>query len=128
MNKFEYMFSSTNHYFNCFWEHGVYPGTIFFLLCIGFTFRFFALHAYYLWQRLQGTYKQSLKDSAVTQKLEPFFSAVRPAQMRSSIKEETVCREKLGFKRLPDSTYEKLREASTQTPKDGEKSKTAGRL
>lgn len=61
---------------------------------------------------MQGTYKQSLKDSDVTQKLEPFFSAIRPAQIRSYAKEETVSRDKLGFKRLPDSTYDKLMKAS----------------
>ena len=49
------------------------------------------------------------------QKLEPFFNAMRPRQIKSYLKEEEVCRNKLGFKRLPDSTYDQLRSHAKST-------------
>lgn len=49
------------------------------------------------------------------QKLEPFFNAMRPRQIKSYLKEEEVCRNKLGFKRLPDSTYDQLRSQAEST-------------
>ena len=49
------------------------------------------------------------------QKLEPFFNALRARQIKSYLKEEEVCRNKLGFKRLPDSTYDKLKSQARST-------------
>ena len=49
------------------------------------------------------------------QKLEPFFNALRPRQVKSYLKEEEVCRNKLGFERLPDSTYDELKSRAEST-------------
>ena len=49
------------------------------------------------------------------QKLEPFLNALRPRQVKSYLKEEEVCRDKLGFSRLPNSTFESLKNHARAT-------------
>jgi len=50
----------------------------------------------------------------VAQSLEPFFKALSVKQVEGFMKEETICRTKIGFKRLTEESFAELVNASTQ--------------
>jgi len=59
-------------------------------------------------------FKKTNKLIQVTQSLEPFYKALSEKQLESIFKEETVCRSKIGFKRLTDHSFKELMLAKTQ--------------
>ena len=49
----------------------------------------------------------------IAQSLEPFYKALSQKQITSFLKEETICRDKLGFERLTEDSYHQLVHNST---------------
>ena len=60
---------------------------------------------------LTGRKRIMIKD--VAQSLDPFFKALSSKQLESFLKEETICRTKIGFNRLTEDSYKDLVHAST---------------
>ena len=102
LNETTFLFGDTDHKLTQFFTQ-ITPGSVFFV----FAFLMMLTHlGRYALRKCNVIDTKLYEEAPVKQKLEPFLNALRPRQVKSYLKEEDVCRNKLGFKRLPDSTYE----------------------
>ena len=58
-------------------------------------------------------YSKRLKPRQI-ESLEPFYEALSQKQLAAFLKEETICRDKLGFERLTTDSYAAMTTAGTQ--------------
>ena len=105
VNKGKYFFADSDHNLTDIWTH-VTPGMPFaILLSFYLLFVIFKSCVKLCEKHLNCDYLSKKFKIKVVQSLEPFYQALSHKQLKSIIKEETVVRDKLGFKRLTEESY-----------------------
>lgn len=106
INKGEFLFSGSAHKLTDIFTH-ITPAMPYAILIAALFSQFLFKMAVKLVQRCTGCEIFSKeRNMKVVQSLEPFFKALSAKQVESFLKEETICRDKLGFSRLTDDSYQ----------------------
>ena len=127
-NKGDNLFGPANHEFYMFFTQ-LTPGSVFFIVPVGYMICYYIFKFLKRRCNLEKTQQQNLRDNFLnlddeklashdvaakdslkhsSQYLPPLFTALRTFQKSAMLKEEKVCRQKLGMNRHSDETYQKL--------------------
>ena len=108
------MFADSDHDLNDIWTE-VTPGMPFaILLTLLLAMAIFKASLRCLEKCLGSDFYSKRLEPRQIESLEPFYQALSQKQLSAFLKEETICRDKLGFKRLTNESYGSLATASTQ--------------
>ena len=124
VNTGKYLFVDSDHHIMQFFQQ-ITPGSVFFIYLV-----LMFLYSIFIWVDKRCFKGQDLRDTLFErdaevaesrvhakealrlsrQKVDPFFTALRNFQKSALLKEESVCRNKLGIQRFSDETYHHLLE------------------
>ena len=108
VNTGDAVFPDAHHSISCFFTE-VYPGTVFVIIGCLLILMWCMRKCYKCYQKNAGRLGLKIRDEVTKQTLSNFFDWIDGRQKKGYFKEEDVCRNQLHFSRLPDSTYNKLK-------------------